>query len=107
MAQRLTINYGKKPCYDIVFSQDFLGLASELEVLQATEHRICIITDSNVEKLYAEEVLGQIKDKCKKAVIFSFPAGEASKTLDTVREIYAFLIKEGFDRKDLLIALGG
>ena len=27
--------------------------------------------------------------------------------MDTVREIYAFLIKENFDRKDLLIALGG
>ena len=43
----------------------------------------------------------------QKAEVFSFPAGEANKTLDTVREIYAFLIKENFDRKDLLIALGG
>ena len=94
-------------CYDIVFAQDFLGLPLELETLQATERRICIITDSNVEKLYAHEILNQIKDKCKKAEVFSFPAGEANKTLDTVREIYAFLIKENFDRKDLLIALGG
>ncbi len=97
----------KKPCYDIVFAQDFLGLPLELETLQATERRICIITDSNVEKLYAHEILNKIKDKCKKAEVFSFPAGEANKTLDTVREIYAFLIKENFDRKDLLIALGG
>ncbi len=107
MAQRLTINYGKKPCYDIVFGQDFIGLAPELEALHAAERRICIVTDSNVEKLYAEEILGQIKEKCRKAVVFSFPAGEANKTLDTVRGLYAFLIKEGFDRKDLLIALGG
>lgn len=107
MAQRLTINYGKKPCYDIVFGQDFTGIAPELEALQAAERRICIVTDSNVEKLYAEEILGQIKEKCRKAVVFSFPAGEANKTLDTVRGLYAFLIKEGFDRKDLLIALGG
>lgn len=107
MAQRLTINYGKKPCYDIVFSQDFMGLAPELEALHAAERRICIVTDSNVEKLYAGEILGQLKEKCRKAEVFSFPAGEASKTLDTVRELYAFLIKEGFDRKDLLIALGG
>lgn len=107
MAQRLTINYGKKPCYDIVFGQDFMGLAPELEALQAAERRICIVTDSNVEKLYAGEILGQLKEKCRKAAVFSFPAGEASKTLDTARELYAFLIKEGFDRKDLLIALGG
>ena len=45
--------------------------------------------------------------KCKKNVIYSFPAGEENKTLDTVREAYRFLIEEKFDRKDLLIALGG
>ena len=40
-------------------------------------------------------------------MIYSFPAGEENKTLDTVREAYRFLIEEKFDRKDLLIALGG
>ena len=37
----------------------------------------------------------------------AFPAGEAHKTLDTVKDIYKTLIDEGFDRRDLLIALGG
>jgi len=107
MAQRLTIQYAKKPCYDIIFSQSFQDLAIELEALGIKERRICIITDSIVEKLYAEEVAGLIKDKCKKTVIFSFPSGETSKTLDTVQQAYTFLIKEDFDRKDILIALGG
>ena len=107
MAQRLTIQYAKKPCYDIIFSQSFQDLAIELEALGIKERRICIITDSIVEKLYAEEVAGLIKDKCKKTVIFSFPSGEASKTLDTVQQAYTFLIKADFDRKDILIALGG
>ena len=29
------------------------------------------------------------------------------KTLDTVKDAYTYLIQEKFDRKDLLIALGG
>lgn len=107
MSQRLTINYAKKPCYDIVFSQDFQDLAGELEVLGIERRRVCIMTDSSVEELYAEEVAALIRDKCKKTTVFSFPAGETSKTLDTVKKAYAFLIEEGFDRKDLLIALGG
>ena len=45
--------------------------------------------------------------KCLKAVKHVFPAGEASKNLDTVKEIYRFLIEEGFDRRDMLLALGG
>ena len=107
MAQRLTINYEKKPCYDIVFSQSFDGLAEELAELNLAERKLCIMTDSQVESLYAETVLNCVKEHCKKAVVFSFSAGEQSKNLDTVKEAYTFLIEEGFDRKDLLVALGG
>ncbi len=107
MERRLTIHYEEKPCYDIVFSQDFMGLGKELENLGAAERKICVITDSIVEPLYARKALDALEGKCKKAVMFCFPAGEANKTLDTVRDAYKFLIQEGFERKDLLIALGG
>lgn len=107
MAQRLTINYDKKPCYDIVFSQGFEELVQELEALAVKERRVCIITDSTVKDLYGETILELLNGKCKKTVLYAFAAGESSKTLDTVREAYTFLIKEEFDRKDILIALGG
>lgn len=107
MAQRLTINYNRKPCYDIVFSKSFEGLGEELEEMELSDRKICVITDSDVEPLYAREILDCIREKCKKAVVFCFPAGEKHKTLDTVKDAYKFLIQEEFDRKDLLIALGG
>ncbi len=107
MAQRLPILYNKKPCYDIVFSQSFDGLWEELQELGAGNKRLCIVTDSNVDSIYGEEVLGLLQDKCPKAVKFVFPAGEESKNLDTVKDVYKFLIEEGMDRKDMLIALGG
>ncbi len=107
MAQRLPILYNKKPCYDIVFSQSFAELAEELKDLEAENKKLCIVTDSNVEKLYAKELKELLTGKCRKVVVYSFPAGEASKTLDTIKEIYRFLIEEGFDRKDMLLALGG
>lgn len=105
--ERLQVLYEKKPCYDIVFSQDFDALYNELEVLSCNERKICIITDSNVEKLYGEDILGKLRNVCKRVVMFSFQAGEGSKTLDTVKKAYEFLIKEEFERTDLLIALGG
>lgn len=107
MAQRLPVLYNKKPCYDIVFSQSFDGLWEELEELGAKDKRLCIVTDSTVNGIYGEEVLAALQDKCLKAVKYVFPAGEESKNLDTVKEVYKFLIEEGFDRKDMLIALGG
>lgn len=107
MANRLTINYEKKPCYDIVFASDFGGLAEELHDFGIGERRIAVIADSNTASLYGEEVIGLLEGNCKKAILYSFPAGEAHKTLDTVKDIYKTLIEEKFDRKDLLIALGG
>ena len=43
----------------------------------------------------------------RKLSIFVFPAGEEHKTLDTVRNLYEYLIQENFERKDMLLALGG
>ena len=107
MDNRLNILYEKKPCYDIVFSTDFDGLLKELEAQNIKERKVCVVTDSHVSPLYGEEIMGILEGHCKKNVLFSFPAGEESKTLSTVKDIYTFLIKEKFDRKDLLIALGG
>ena len=104
---RLSVLYDKKPCYDIVFSQSFSALAEELQAFGVGDKRLCIIADEHVAGLFGEELLSLLKDHCKKAVLFTFPEGEEHKTLSTVRDAYEFLIKEGFDRKDILLALGG
>ncbi len=107
MSERLNILYEKKPCYDIVFSSSYDELLSELNVLGISERKICVITDSTVAGLYSEDIMNLLKGNCKNTVLFTFPAGEENKTLLTVKDIYELLIKEKFDRKDLLIALGG
>ena len=107
MAQRMTINYEKKPCYDIVFTDSFNLLTDELQAFAIENRRVAVIADSNTEKLFGNAVLEQLAGHCKEVILHSFPAGEANKTLDTVKDIYKKLIEEEFDRKDLLIALGG
>ncbi|MCM1088107.1 MAG: 3-dehydroquinate synthase [Muribaculaceae bacterium] len=107
MADRLTVNYEKKPCYDIVFTFDFDGLLEELQEFGIKERRVAVIADSNTASLYGEEVKALLEGNCKKVILHQFPAGEEYKTLDTVKDIYRVLIEEKYDRKDLLIALGG
>ncbi len=107
MSDRLTINYEKKPCYDIVFTASFDELKEELARFDFSGKKICIITDSHVKELYSDEVMEILTGNCKKNVLYSFTAGEENKTLDTVRDAYKFLIEEKFTRTDLLIALGG
>lgn len=107
MSQRLTINQNNKASYDIVYENDFSQLAVELEKFDIINKKLCIITDSKVNGLYCDDVCDALKDKCKQVVVFSFPDGEKSKNLDTVKEIYEFLIQNKFERKDMLLALGG
>ncbi|MCR5403874.1 MAG: 3-dehydroquinate synthase [Butyrivibrio sp.] len=107
MENRLTVNYNNKPCYDIAFSSDFSGLKEELSNLSFDKRKVAIITDSNVEKLYLQELSDSIRELSDKIFSFSIPAGEENKNLDEIRKIYDFLLERHFDRHDLLIALGG
>ncbi len=107
MANRMTINYEKKTCYDIVFTRDFDLLLDELQAFDIENRRAAVIADTNTAALFGDTVKGLLEGHCKKVILHVFQAGEANKTLDTVKEIYKDLIEEQFDRKDLLIALGG
>ncbi len=85
MANRLTINYEKKPCYDIVFASDFGGLAEELHDFGIGKRRIAVIADSNTASLYGEEVIGLLEGNCKKAILYSFPAATYLRGVDFVQ----------------------
>lgn len=107
MSRKINVLYQNKPCYDICIVDSFGALADALEPFSLADRKVCIVTDSNVNPLYGaevEDIVGTISGECMRYV---FPAGEESKTLDTVKEIYKFLIENHFNRKDLLIALGG
>ena len=56
MAERMTVSYQKKPCYDIVFARGFGELSAEFAQEENRTRRVCIVTDSNVGPLYAEAV---------------------------------------------------
>ena len=107
MAKRITVTVPTGKNYDIVIRDDFTGLARELETLDTMSRKLCIITDYNVEKLYADSLAAVLAPCCREVFLFSFPAGEQSKHLGTVQDVYRFLIAHGLDRKDMLIALGG
>jgi len=46
MANRMTINYEKKPCYDIVFADQFDLLVDELQAFQIADRRVAVIAYS-------------------------------------------------------------
>ncbi|MGC8764350.1 MAG: 3-dehydroquinate synthase [Brevinematia bacterium] len=65
--------------------------------------KIGLVTDSNLKSIYFKESSQLLKD----VDVFTFPAGERSKNINTVLNLLESLLKAGFDRKSLLIAFGG
>lgn len=107
MSKQITVHYDQKPIYDILIEPNFDKLSEAFAKLGVSKRRLCIVTDSNVGPLYADAVKAELEKTDNKVFIFTFPAGEEHKNLDTVQDVYAFLIQNQFDRKDFLVALGG
>ena len=104
---RLSIHKDGKPCYDIVYSTDTDSLVRELMRLGFEGRRSCIVTDSNVAPLYAEQIAKELERLGKKPLIYVIPAGEENKTLDQIRALLRVLVENHFDRSSYLVALGG
>lgn len=103
----MPVNKDKKFCYPIVFEESFSNLSEIWKEYELCANKICIVTDSNVEPLYAEEVKKELEKVCETCLVYAFEAGESSKNLDTVQKLYEFLIENHVGRKDMLVALGG
>ena len=105
--RRLAVKNEGKFAYDIVIENSFEKLGVELASLQVENRRVCIVTDRNVAGYYLESVKDIMKSVAKDVKIFMFEGGEDHKNLNTVNRLYHYLIVNEFDRKDMLVALGG
>ena len=107
MSELITVHYNEKPIYDIAIEKDFSKLAMKVSELGISGRKLCIVTDSNVGELYADEVKNELEKTGNAVFVYTFKAGEASKNLNTVEDVYEYLIINKFDRKDMIVALGG
>lgn len=105
--ERLAVHLQEKKVYDIVAGDSFDSLADEVKALGTEKKKLCIVTDSHVAEYYLEEVKHLLSEICQQVDTFIFPAGEEYKNLNTVRDLYKVLIQKAYDRKDMLVALGG
>ena len=88
------------------------GLAEKLAAdlaggLCGGRRRFALITDSTVEKLYAGEIREKLLEAGFEGEIFTFPAGEKSKTRETKAEIEDRMLAAGYRRDCFVIAVGG
>lgn len=107
MPKKMTIHHQDKPVYDIVIERDFSSLIAKIQPLSHKYKKICIVSDTNVAAHYISTIQDILKQYTEQVILFVFNAGEESKTLAVVNDLYSTLISHHFDRADLLVALGG
>lgn len=103
----LSIYEDKNIIYNIFIEPTFEHLKDTMNPLNVSNKKLCIVADTNTAKYYLQETIDILNNVAKKVTSFVFNAGEQSKNLNTVSGLYETLIYEGFDRGDLLVALGG
>lgn len=104
---QIPLKNGDCVAYEIFLEKNFDKLTACLETLDVSHRRLCLVTDSTVNSYYGDEVEELLSSCCEGVTRFVFPAGEENKNLNTVQNLYEHLILHHYERKDLLVALGG
>ncbi len=73
----------------------------------AIADRLLLVSDENVAPLYADLVLRSLQSAGFDASLFVLPAGEGSKQLCQLGDVYQACVQRGLDRQSAILALGG
>ena len=92
--------------YDAIVQNHGMEQIGELLMSRGLRNPI-IVTDENVARFYAEKIMLSLRNAGMDSDLFTIPAGEGHKTLNTVNQIWNAFLKAGLDRKSTVIAFGG
>ncbi len=102
----VTVGLGERS-YPIRIARGLLDQLGSDIASRTIGNRFCVISDDQVAGLYGEPLMRSLSANGLHAEMITFPHGEASKELATITTLARQLAKNGFDRGDALIALGG
>lgn len=103
--KKLTVNAGKG--YEILIKKGILSDCGKYIKNVSGAKKVCVVSDTNVFALYGDRVKKSIFENGFEVIEYVFPAGEKSKTTETVINIVEFLAENELTRNDLVVALGG
>lgn len=95
--------------YDIEIGYDLQkSLIDDLKAgLVGNIRKLAVITDSTVKDLYGDNICDMLVEAGFQAQLFSFPAGEKSKTRETKARLEDAMLAAGYRRDCCIVAVGG
>ena len=103
---RLRLEFGPRS-YDIIVGEGLLEKAGDHIAAVMGGDKVIIVTDTNVEPLYLQTLEDSLNAAGIGQASVTLPAGEQSKSFESLEALSGELFNAGVDRKTTLIALGG
>lgn len=100
------VNLGPRS-YDIEIGSGNLTEVVRFCDAEADDAHAVVITDENVDPLYAEPVSDALTESGCQVDILVVEAGEQSKCTDVAAELWERFLEEGADRTSVVVAVGG
>lgn len=92
---------------DIVVGAGLLDSVGEHALARGLGRHAVVVCDANTAPLYADRVLASLQRAGIQARSVTIPAGEETKTLDTVQTMWRAFQAAGLGRTDFAVAVGG
>jgi len=92
-----------------IFYGEGIALKQLHEIIKSKtlNNNVVVVTDDNLIELYGNELEKYLLKNGFNTAFAVIKAGEKSKNINTVLELYKFLNQTGLSRKDIIIAMGG
>ncbi|MCH4889983.1 3-dehydroquinate synthase [Acidaminobacter sp. JC074] len=104
--QKINLDLGENS-YNIFIGKNYFNKIAGMIVDEFKYQKIVIVTDDNVEKLYLSDLLQGFNNLNISTFSYTVEAGEKSKSIRVLENLYQYFTECHLTRKDLIIALGG
>lgn len=93
--------------YDVVVGRGLLGEAADHALPFIRKRRVAVVADVNARALHGKRLAQSLATSGIGTAWFDVPAGEHSKSWDSLAQLTDWLLAQGVERGDHVFALGG
>lgn len=105
---KIVVNLGERASYDVRVGPHILqGLGARVQKSVLGVTAAVLITDTNVGPLYAQVAHESLKAAGLRTIDITIPAGEESKSVACIAEVWSAMAAAKLDRDCVVVALGG
>jgi 3-dehydroquinate synthase len=98
---------GMGKAYDVYVGAGLLNRVGDIFADMGLGERTVVVGDTHTLPLYGERVAASLQARGITVSCVAIPAGEETKTIDTVASLWSAFLKAGIERGHTVIALGG